>query len=211
MISKKTMIRQAILHDYQSLAKTYDEHWSTFLESTHNWVLAHLENPGHVIDLGCGTGRLLESILHKHPDSKLTGLDISPDMLTIAQQRLPQARLQETDFTTAKIKKKFDTVLSINVLHHLNNPESHIASLHSLCAKNGAIFLCDFAIEPLPLKTAEQYWRFFHPAHHRAFTRKKLRSMLEKHFIIENEALLQPDRFWRLQIYKLQKPQSLDN
>jgi ubiquinone/menaquinone biosynthesis C-methylase UbiE len=67
----KSISHRAILNDYQSLAEIYDRHWSVFLSYTHNWILAHLENPGNVIDMGCGTGRLLELIRQKYPDSKL--------------------------------------------------------------------------------------------------------------------------------------------
>ncbi len=196
---------ESIRRDYKSLAENYEKRWAGFIEEAHGWVLEHLNAPQGVIDVGCGTGHLLSLINEQYPDAGLTGLDGTPEMLAIAGNNVPQAMFREIDLARIDIKGQFDSVFSVNVLHHLNDPEAHIGLLHSLCADNGAVFLCDFAIESLPLKLAEQYWRAFHPAHHKSFSRKELRGILSPYFTVEKEETLKPDKFWCLQIYKLRK------
>lgn len=41
-----------------------------------------------LLDIGCGTGRLLELLAHKLPQAQLTGLDLAPNMLQQARERL---------------------------------------------------------------------------------------------------------------------------
>ncbi len=198
---------QPVQTNYRRLAHNYDARWAAFNDAAHGWVLDRLDGARNVIDMGCGTGRLLAQIHNRYPAAALTGLDASPDMLAVAAQTVPAAHLLETDLMTYETARKFDAVLSINVLHHLPDAAYHIGSLHRLCAANAAVFLCDFAIEGLVLNAAELYWRTLQPAHRRAFSQAALKELLTDSFTIEDEALLRPDRFWRLQIYRL-KPKT---
>ncbi|GEM_PF-994455 len=208
----KTVNIQNIRDDYREIAKDYDARWHDFLDLPHHWIINNMEKPGKVIDLGCGTGRLLSMIANRFPDAKLTGIDCSADMLEIAS-----ARLEGEDVLVADIENMdmpdgpFDAVLSVNVLHHLNDPEAHLELLRALCAPEGAIYVCDFAIDNWKLLLAEQYWRYFHPAHSRAYSHQELNALLEKKFTIEKKALLRLTDFWRLQAYKLGPLSPLQN
>ena len=44
-----------------------------------------------LLDIGCGTGRLLEMVGQRFPTAGLTGLDLAPNMLRQAAERLPSA------------------------------------------------------------------------------------------------------------------------
>ena len=52
-------------------------------------LLNEIENEDieHVLDAGCGTGELLCKIAKRWPGSSLTGLDLSEDMLAIAEDK----------------------------------------------------------------------------------------------------------------------------
>lgn len=52
---------------------------------------------GTLIDLGCGTGDLLQKLANRMDPSKLTGLDLSSAMLGQTANRVPQARLVKAD------------------------------------------------------------------------------------------------------------------
>jgi len=190
--------------EYGKLAKEYEErHWN-FLNIPHYWVLSQLDRPRNIIDLGCGTGRLPGMIRNRFTDVKVKGIDCSGDMLTIANTRIGDGDFYVGDIENMELPKGFfDTVLSINVLHHLNNPEAHFDLLTSLCDRGGAIYLCDYAIETPKLRWAEKFWRIFKFSHRYGYTVAELKELLEKRFTIEAHDVLQPDQFWRLQIYKL--------
>jgi trans-aconitate methyltransferase len=52
------------------------------------------EAPRRILDLGVGTGNLAGVLLRAFPDARLTGIDVVPEFLEIAQRRLVEFRGQ---------------------------------------------------------------------------------------------------------------------
>ncbi len=211
MTSKKVTLPN-IQKDYAAFASVYERKWAAFLNETREWVLNHypenIPQDTKILDLGCGTGEMLSQIYNHHSQAILTGIDGTEEMLALARKKLQQATFYKKNIEDlGSLKEKFDIVMSLNVLHHLSDPTQHIANLDRLCTKDGTVFLCDFAIDTVGMKIAELYWQFFHPAHNRSFPSKKLESLLQQNTALKitHKDILKPDRFWRLQIYKLQK------
>src|ERR1039458_810939 len=76
-----------------------------------------LPEASSLLELGCGTGAILAG-LSSLPS--LTGLDRSPEMLAIARDKVPQARLIEGDIATFDIGERFDVVMCVfDTLNHL--------------------------------------------------------------------------------------------
>src|ERR1700733_10804202 len=70
----------------RTLVPYYDEHLSTGTD-----ILKRLTpNANHIIDLGCGTGRLAQAVLQKMPEAQLELLDIDPKTLDQAALRFGQ-------------------------------------------------------------------------------------------------------------------------
>ncbi len=97
-----------------------------------------------VLDLGCGTGRWLAS-LAQHPLKSLTGIDISPEMLTQAAHKLgTRARLfQGTCLSHSLPSCSADLVLSSFVVSHIPDPRAFAVQIARLLRPNGTIFLSD--------------------------------------------------------------------
>jgi tRNA (cmo5U34)-methyltransferase len=82
--------------------------------------------PGRVLDLGCGDGILLETILTAYPECSGIGLDGSPIMLQQAQTRLgamPSVTLIEADFNQPDWQEKipageYAAIVSGFAIHH---------------------------------------------------------------------------------------------
>jgi SAM-dependent methyltransferase len=70
-----------------------------------------------LLELGCGTGAILAGL----PGiPSLTGLDRSPEMLSIAEGKVPRARLVEADIATFDVGGRFDVVICVfDTLNHL--------------------------------------------------------------------------------------------
>lgn len=71
-------------------APNYDLLFTTiFYQAVHKRLLTKVELPpqANVLDLGCGTGRLLDRLATQFPDLRGTGLDLSPQMLRVARQK----------------------------------------------------------------------------------------------------------------------------
>jgi len=76
--------------EYSGVASRYDLRWKFYIEASTQQTLTrfHLAPEDRVLDVGCGTGVLLESLARASPQAQLTGVDLSGDMLKIARRRL---------------------------------------------------------------------------------------------------------------------------
>jgi SAM-dependent methyltransferase len=103
-----------------------------------------------VIDLGCGTGSLMLSILKSFPKSRVYGIDFDPTMVWLAEARLAQSgsrsQILHIDLRDSswieQIPKEADAVVSATALHwfsptQLSELYYHVASL----LRAGGIFL----------------------------------------------------------------------
>ncbi len=113
----------------------YYRHKRGFFKKISNWLeqrmikkaLKLAGSPRHVADLPCGAGRFWETIL-KNGASFITGIDISPSMLTLCQTVTPwhilkYVTLLEGSATNIPLDdKSVETLLCIRLLHHIHDP-----------------------------------------------------------------------------------------
>jgi len=142
-------IAEAVRRDYSRLAADYARRWRAFNTVVREWVLARwpdgLAAGARVLDLGCGPGAFLAAVAERDPALALVGLDLTPALLKQARRRAPSAMLVEADAEALPFRDgAFDVVCSLNVLHHLRDPERHAAVLAGLCRPGGTVFLCTF-------------------------------------------------------------------
>ena len=69
--------------------------------------LAEIKNKSSILDVACGTGEMLKKIIKLNPDGKNIGIDLSPDMITKAREKLN--KLNKKNFELAE-----GDVLNIN-------------------------------------------------------------------------------------------------
>jgi len=79
-------------------AVTYDPITQYVLPPNEIWIRQELiaaiqGQPQNILDLGCGTGSTTIMLQQTFPDAKVTGLDLSPYMLAIADRKAKQAGL----------------------------------------------------------------------------------------------------------------------
>ena len=101
-----------------------------------------------LLDAGTGTGRMLE-LLAPHARHAI-GIDVSPDMLAIARDRLmraglPGAQVRLADIYRLPFAGGFDAVLFHQVLHYLDDPGAAVAEAARVLRPGGRLLLADFA------------------------------------------------------------------
>ena len=109
------------MQSYQVLARFYEAvlgemrvHHAAYLR----WlILKHAPAARTVLELGCGTGAILKQ-LERH--FEVAGLDLSKDMLAVAAENVPGARLYHEDMTRFDLDERFDVVLCVfDSINHL--------------------------------------------------------------------------------------------
>lgn len=76
------------------------------------------------IDLGTGTGTLAKLIKNMFPNSLVTCVDVSKNMLKLAEQKVgSDARLINSDFYSFDFDSSYDLVVSSLALHHIESIE----------------------------------------------------------------------------------------
>lgn len=74
-----------------------------------------------LLDIGCGSGFEFNYIFQKHPNIKVTGIDICREMLDIFERNFKNKNIEliEADYFLYPFEKtQYDVVLSVQSLHH---------------------------------------------------------------------------------------------
>lgn len=107
------------------------------------------EAVGALVDLGTGTGRMLE-LLGPHAAS-VTGIDRSPEMLRLARAKLAEAGMERVELRQGDIYALpladvvADTVVLHQVLHYAQQPAAAINEARRLLVPGGRLLIVDFA------------------------------------------------------------------
>ncbi len=102
-----------------------------------------------VLDLGTGTGRMLE-LLAPRAD-RAVGVDQSPQMLAVARARLEKAGLRNVQLRQGDIyalpveRDSYDLVVIHQVLHYLDDPARAIREAARALRPSGRLLIVDFA------------------------------------------------------------------
>jgi arsenite methyltransferase len=110
---------------------------------------------GEVVDLGCGPGTLLLEIAKLNPGVQFRGVDLSDQMIAIAEGRIKEMGLKNVRISKGDITKldiiadhSVDAVMSTVALHHLPTFE-HLRQCFTQVARilktNGSLYIVDFA------------------------------------------------------------------
>ena len=107
---------------------------------------ADLGSARRVLDIGCGTGTLLDAAVAAGADA--VGVDISPAMVEAARRRVPTATVivadaQTDDLLAAAPGEPFDRVVSRFGVMFFADPEAAFANIRSATAPGGRLaFVC---------------------------------------------------------------------
>lgn len=102
--------------------------------------------PGtRILDAGCGSGWLSRLIAQRMPSREVVGVDINPDYLEFAQNKVDEAGLENVSHKVANLSElpfesaDFDTVWSLMVLMLLPNRQDALTELSRVTKSNGRV------------------------------------------------------------------------
>ena len=147
---------------YNKTAKEYDK-WHIETKSAKiidAWNFANLKkfvanNKIHkTLDLGCGTGRLSNSLLQI--SDQVYGVDVSTEVLKIAKKKYPKLKLSQAEVTDLPYQDNYFDLLIINgALHHFFAVEETLKEAYRVL-KSGGLFV-------LLGEPNKNYLKFYNP------------------------------------------------
>jgi len=138
--------QQAMAYDiepgYAIWSKTYDTGTNILIQLEEPVVKSILQNfpPGDTLDAACGTGRY--SLFLKSLGHRVTGVDISEDMLQLARKKDKTIRFMRGDLNALPFADGlFDLVVCGLALHYADNLKSTINELARIVHPGGHIVI----------------------------------------------------------------------
>jgi ubiquinone/menaquinone biosynthesis C-methylase UbiE len=107
-----------------------------------------------VLDAGTGPGVLLVELAKRRPDLRLTGVDLSADMVTAARRNVvpfgDRVAVEEADVTRLPFPDaSFDVIVSSISVHHWDDVAAGAAELARVLRPGGRVHIYDFPFAPL--------------------------------------------------------------
>ena len=98
-----------------------------------------LDQPGSIIDLGCGTGNSTERLHRRWPQAEITGLDSSASMLAQARQNHGDWKWIQSSVENWQPEKNYGLVFSNAALHWVPDHAELFPRLLNAVASGGAL------------------------------------------------------------------------
>ena len=159
---------------FNNWAPIYD--WmfpSVFYQAVHQRLLEYIElrQEANILDIGCGTGKLLNNLASQFPDLRGTGLDFSPEMLNQAREsRSHRPRLIFVRGNAESLpfaEEQFDAVFNTISFLHYQKPERVLSEVKRVLRPGGRFYLVDSSWksqqEPIYISFSPKGVKFYSP------------------------------------------------
>ena len=110
----------------------------------------------NVLDVACGTGTLLH-LFSKKEKINGYGIDISPNMIHVAQDRYENLTFQVGDSSRLPFREHtFDLLTVCASFHHFPNPEEFAKEAARVLKPGGKLYIAEVYL-PFPLRTISNF------------------------------------------------------
>ncbi len=145
--SNAPLSTSTVRNAYKLWAPVYDQTFGIMVRAGRMRAVKHINNSkaGRVLEVGVGTGL---SLPHYRTDLEVTGIDLSPEMLEKAQDKVQNKNLTHVDDLLVMDASdldfpdnSFDTVVAMFVMTVVPDPVAVMRELQRVCAPGGEVLL----------------------------------------------------------------------
>ena len=104
-----------------------------------------------VLDVGCGSGRVMNRLAELYPNSRFTGIDLSPEAIHGAREEAIQKGLENidflardlSDFDRTSLPESFDFITTFDAVHDQARPLNVLKGIHQSLKAKGVYLMQD--------------------------------------------------------------------
>ena len=172
---------------------------------------------GHFLDLGTGPAQIPIFLAQRCPKIRITGIDLSINMLTLGEQHVVEVRLADQialEHVDAKAlpypDQSFDGVISNSIIHHLPNPMAAFREISRVIRPGGLILIRDLMRPDTPQAVQALVDRYaaddtpyqkklFYDSFLAALTIPEIEAMLAQTSLTDAIVVQSSDRHWSIE------------
>ena len=155
------MDERSVVTAYRRLSGTYDRFFGPVFEQGRQAAIQKMDcQPGErVLEVGVGTGLSLD---HYGPEVEVVGIDVSPDMLEHARERLSNEQRRRITLTKMDAQaleypdNSFDKVVAMYVVSVAPDPEKVVEEMKRVCKPGGELFIVNHFSQKGPMAKLER-------------------------------------------------------
>jgi tRNA (cmo5U34)-methyltransferase len=190
-----------IKEHFEKAAKDFDKHFIRFApgyeEAIEALVSAIPFSGGgriNVSDLGCGTGNIAAAVLKKYPNARISCIDLSERMISLAKAKLcgfKNVEFHAGDLRGYKFTRKYDAVVSSLVLHHFEGKDKELLYKKVYgCLKTGGVLYNSDITRGSTAYLQDMYIEKWVEFLHKGCSRGEIKKTLKNHKREDRPALL---------------------
>ena len=172
---------------------------------------------GHFLDLGTGPAQIPIFLAQRCPKIRITGIDLSINMLTLGEQHVVEVGLADQialEHVDAKAlpypDQSFDGVISNSIIHHLPNPMAAFREISRVIRPGGLILIRDLMRPDTPQAAQALVDRYaaddtpyqkklFYDSFLAALTIPEIEAMLAQTSLTDAIVVQSSDRHWSIE------------
>jgi ubiquinone/menaquinone biosynthesis C-methylase UbiE len=105
----------------------------------------------HMLDVGCGSGRIINRLAELYPKSRFTGMDLSSEAILSAWREASAKKLRNVEFIVADLSNfaetaeidAYDLVTTFDAIHDQAKPLNVLKGIHRTLRRDGVYLMQD--------------------------------------------------------------------
>ena len=131
----------------QSVLSSLESHILPLVPGLTDW----LQKGILMLDVGCGSGRILNRLAELYPNSRFTGMDLSPEAIGSGRDEAAQKGLRNTEFIVRDLSdfhetaewQAFDFITTFDAVHDQAKPLNVLKGIHRALKDDGVYLMQD--------------------------------------------------------------------